>query len=52
MAADEVIGTVPEVIERVSTVVDDVHTIVTVLQARRTHLLFDQKTDIFIAGYY
>lgn len=52
VAAEEVIGTVPEVIGKVSVVVGDVHMIVTVLQARRTHLCFYRETDIFIPNLY
>jgi SpoU rRNA methylase family enzyme len=56
VAAEEVIGTVPEVTGKVSVVVvvvDDAHTIVTVLQARRTyHFHFAWETDIFISAPY
>lgn len=50
--ADEVTGTVPGVIRMVSVVVDGVHTIVTVPQAGRTLLHFDQETDIFIVNLH
>ena len=59
VVADEVTGTVPEVTGKVSVaveavgVVNDVHTIVTVLQARRTyHSHFVREMDLFTADPY
>ena len=48
----EVIGMALEVIKMVFVVVGNAHTIVTVLQARRTHLHFNSMTWVFITSLH